>query len=323
MEEKKDEELRVDETSANEPDLAYKNGKERVKSGILGFFIGLAIIVPGVSGSAVAIIFRLYEKLLFALGNIFKNFKKCFLFLLPILVGAVLGFVGGFFGVKKLIDILPFAIVALFGGLMLGAYPAVADRIKGEKINAPRIILFILGLLIPVAASLVSVFVYGGNKSLDKLSVWHYLLFLLLGYLVAITQIVPGLSATALLMVFGYFKSIMYSVSLTYWKSNPQVFIVYVCLAVGFAVGLVTVSKLMSDVLERHKTPSFFCVCGLSLGAAVTMFFNPDIYKVYTDWASKGLSVWELVLGVVLFIGGIFAAYSLVKVERRKNSLPS
>ena len=102
MEEKKDEELRVDETSANEPDLAYKNGKERVKSGILGFFIGLAIIVPGVSGSAVAIIFRLYEKLLFALGNIFKIFKKCFLFLLPILVGAVLGFVGGFFGVRNL-----------------------------------------------------------------------------------------------------------------------------------------------------------------------------------------------------------------------------
>lgn len=323
MEEKKDEELRVDETSANEPDLAYKNGKERVKSGILGFFIGLAIIVPGVSGSAVAIIFRLYEKLLFALGNIFKNFKKCFLFLLPILVGAVLGFVGGFFGVKKLIDILPFAIVALFGGLMLGAYPAVTDQIIGEKITTPRIFLFILGLLIPIAASLVSVFVYGGDKSLNSLSVWHYLLFLLLGYLVAITQIVPGLSATALLMIFGYFKSIMDSVSLTYWKSNPQVFIVYVCLVVGFVVGLVTVSKLMSNVLERHKTPSFFCVCGLSLGAAVTMFFNPDIYKVYTDWASKGLSVWELVLGVVLFIGGIFAAYSLVKVERRKNSLPS
>lgn len=323
MEEKKDEELRVDETSANEPDLAYKNGKERVKSGILGFFIGLAIIVPGVSGSAVAIIFRLYEKLLFALGNIFKNFKKCFLFLLPILVGAVLGFVGGFFGVKKLIDILPFAIVVLFGGLMLGAYPAVTDQIKGEKITTPRIFLFIFGLLIPITASLVSVFVYGGDKSLDSFSVWHYLLFLLLGYLVAITQIVPGLSATALLMIFGYFKSIMDSVSLTYWKSNPQVFIVYVCLVVGFVVGLVTVSKLMSNVLERHKTPSFFCVCGLSLGAAVTMFFNPDIYKVYTDWASKGLSVWELVLGVVLFIGGIFAAYSLVKVERRKNSLPS
>lgn len=323
MEEKKDEELRVDETSPNEPDLAYKNGKERVKSGILGFFIGLAIIVPGVSGSAVAIIFRLYEKLLFALGNIFKKFKKCFLFLLPILVGGIIGFIGGFFGVRKLIDILPFAIVALFGGLMLGAYPAVTDQIKGEKITAPRTLLFVIGLLIPIAASLVSVFVYGGEKSLDNLSVWHYLLFLLLGYLVSITQIVPGLSATALLMIFGYFKSIMDSVSLTYWKSNPQVFIVYVCLVVGFVVGLVTVSKLMSNVLERHKTPSFFCVCGLSLGAAVTMFFNPDIYKVYTDWAINGLNVWELVLGVVLFIGGIFAAYSLVKVERRKNSLPS
>lgn len=323
MEEKKDEQTQVENASSQEVDLSYKNGRERVKSGALGFFIGLAVIVPGVSGSAVAIIFGLYEKFLYALGNILKKFKKCFLFLLPILVGGIFGFGGGFFGVKKLIDILPFAIVALFGGLMLGAYPAVADRIKGEKINAPRIILFILGLLIPVAASLVSVFVYGGNKSLDNLSVWHYLLFLLLGYLVAITQIVPGLSATALLMVFGYFKSIMYSVSLTYWKSNPQVFIVYVCLAVGFAVGLVTVSKLMSNVLERHKTPSFFCICGLSLGAAVTMFFNPDIYKVYTDWAINGLNVWELLLGVVLFIGGIFAAYALVKTERRKNSIPS
>ena len=79
----------------------------------------------------------------------------------------------------------------------------------------------------------------------------------------------------------------------------------------------------MSDVLERHKTPSFFCICGLSLGAAVTMFFNPDIYKVYTDWAINGLNVWELLLGVVLFIGGIFAAYALVKTERRKNSIPS
>ena len=49
-------------------DLRYQNGKEVFKGGVLGAFIGLAVIVPGVSGSAVAIIFRLYEKLLYALA---------------------------------------------------------------------------------------------------------------------------------------------------------------------------------------------------------------------------------------------------------------
>ena len=58
-----------DGTVYSELSLKFANRKEVLKSALLGAFIGLAIIVPGVSGSAVAIIFRLYEKLLFALGN--------------------------------------------------------------------------------------------------------------------------------------------------------------------------------------------------------------------------------------------------------------
>ena len=54
------------------PDLKYGNMKEVAKSGALGAFIGLAVIVPGVSGSAVAIIMKLYEKLLYAISNIFR-----------------------------------------------------------------------------------------------------------------------------------------------------------------------------------------------------------------------------------------------------------
>lgn len=65
------------EDNVAEPELKYKSKGEVAKGGILGAFIGLAVIVPGVSGSAVAIIFRMYEKLLYAIGNIFKKFKKC------------------------------------------------------------------------------------------------------------------------------------------------------------------------------------------------------------------------------------------------------
>ena len=113
--------------------LIKYNKKSWCKSALLGFFIGLAVIVPGISGSTVAIIFKLYDQFLYALGNLFKKFKQCFIFLLPIAIGIVVGVGLGFIAVKELLKILPFAIVCLFAGLMSGAFPAVTDEIKGVQ----------------------------------------------------------------------------------------------------------------------------------------------------------------------------------------------
>ena len=115
--------------------LIKYNKKTWCKSALLGFFIGLAVIVPGISGSTVAIIFKLYDQFLYALGNLFKKFKQCFLFLLPIGIGIVIGVLLGFISVKKLLDIIPFAVVCLFAGLMCGAFPAVKDELKGAERN--------------------------------------------------------------------------------------------------------------------------------------------------------------------------------------------
>ena len=98
----------------SELSLKFANRKEVLKSALLGAFIGLAIIVPGVSGSAVAIIFRLYEKLLFALGNLFRRFGECLRFLVPIVLGAFVGLIIGFFSVRGVINKAPFAVIALF-----------------------------------------------------------------------------------------------------------------------------------------------------------------------------------------------------------------
>ena len=306
------------EGGAQAPDLTYKNGREVVKGGILGFFIGLAVIVPGVSGSTVAIIFKLYDKLLYALGNIVRRFKACVKFLLPIAVGLAVGFVLGFLAIQKLIDISPFTVIGLFAGLMLGSFPAVYDEVRAEKKTPLRLGLFLLGILIPVAVSLFSVFLREGTQSLEGLNAGHYILFLLLGYLVAVTQVVPGLSATALLMAFGYFTSIMDSVHLSYWQQNPAVFAVYACLAVGFVLGLVTFSKLLTALFAKCRAAAFFVIVGLSLGSIATMFFNPDVCAVYAQWSSA-LNVLDLTLGLVLFVLGVIAAYLFVRYERGKK----
>ena len=308
-------ETMADKAAENEIFLRYESKSAIVKGGILGFFIGLAVIVPGVSGSAVAIIFKLYEKLLYALGCFSRKFKTCLLFLLPIAIGLVVGFVLGFFGVRELLNLLPFATVALFAGLMTGAYPAVTDQLKGVRPKKTHIVLFIVGLAIPIVISAITAFSSAGERSLDNLGAGQYILFLVLGYAVAITQLVPGLSATALLMAAGYFTPLMNSVSLSYWQSNPQTLLVYAMLIIGFIAGLFTVSKILSFIMKRYRRGAFFTIAGLSLGSIATMFFNPEILAVYRSWANA-FSWSDLVLGILLFAIGVVVAYFFVKYER-------
>ena len=304
--------------------LIKYNKKTWSKSALLGFFIGLAVIVPGISGSTVAIIFKLYDQFLYAVGNLFKKFKKCFAFLLPIGIGMVLGVLLGFISVKKLLDIIPFAVVCLFAGLMCGAFPAVNDEIKGAEKNAKRITLFAVGLLIPVALGCVSAWLASGQSvtadTFAKVEWWHAVLGLLIGYVVGVTQIVPGLSASAFLMAVGWFGSLVDSVSMTYWKSNPAIFLVYAGLGIGFLAGLFTFSKLLTYLFGKVRHTSYFMIVGLSLGSILSMFCNGDIIATYIAWAQNGIAVLDLCLGIALFAVGIVGAYLLVRYQRKKDA---
>lgn len=88
---------------------------------LAGFLIGLAVIVPGISGATIAIMFKIYNNILDAIASINKNFKKSMIYLLPICVGGILGILMGFIFIKELLKVIPFAITTLFGGLILGS----------------------------------------------------------------------------------------------------------------------------------------------------------------------------------------------------------
>ena len=305
--------------------LIKYNRKTWCKSALLGFFIGLAVIVPGISGSTVAIIFKLYDQFLYAVGNLFKQFKKCFLFLLPIGIGMVLGLLLGFFTVEKLLAILPFAVVGLFAGLMSGAFPAVKDELKGAQMNGKRISLLVLGVLIPIAIGVISVALEAGGggasaNAFASIEWWQILVCIPVGYVVGITQVVPGLSATAVLMAIGWFTSLVDSVSLTFWQSNPMIFAVYAALVIGFLAGLFTFSKFLTYVFGRARHTAYSLIVGLSLGSIVAMFYNPDTFAVYASWAENGVKVTDIVLGVVLFAIGAVGSYLLVRYQRKKDA---
>lgn len=286
---------------------------------MLGFFIGLAVIVPGISGSTVAIIFKLYDAFLYAVSNLFKQFKRCFFFLLPIGIGILIGLAVGFFTVQKALEYIPFAIVGGFAGLMSGAFPAVKDELKGAKITGGRIALFIAGVCLPIAVALLSVF-FSGGAGKDFSVWWRIVLCLPVGAIVGLTQVVPGLSASAILMSIGYFTPLVESVHVSYWKENPIIFLTYAALGIGFLIGIFFSSGVLTKAFEKARRTAYFPIVGLSLGSIAAMFCNVEIFAVYKEWAQKGISQKDLWLGVALFVVGAVIAYLLVRYQRKKDA---
>ena len=298
--------------------LKKHNAKSWVIAFILGIFIGLAVIVPGISGSTIAIIFGLYTAMLYAIGNIFSDFKRCIAFLLPIGVGVAFGFIAGFLVIQSIFEAFLFQLISLFAGLMIGAIPALTKEIKGTKLSAGRGALFAIGLLIPIAISVVSIILSSTADEavgVVEFSVTKTLLYLPLGFVVSITQIVPGLSATAILMAFGQFRPIMNSLHREYLFENPTVILLFAALALGFLVGLVSISKAFSTILAKHKITAFYMIIGLAFGSIASMFLNSDVYALYCDWAASSVPVTDVLIGIILLIVGFAVSYALTKYE--------
>ena len=311
-------------SNENTQEMLEKHDKKSwLKSALLGFFIGIAIIVPGVSGSTVAIILRLYDRFLYAISNLFKRFKLCFLFLLPIGIGAVVGLLLGFIAVQQLLELIPFAVICLFAGLMIGSFPAVKDELNGVKMTAKRITLLVLGACIPVAISVHSsvMTLQGGGKMgniLEASAVWQVILPLVVGFVLALTQLVPGLSASAILMVVGWYALLMENLHLSFdTLKNVDLMLVVGSMAIGFLVGFFAFSKILSVVFERARDTAYALIVGLALGSVLTMFFNAEIVQVYAQWAASGINVPHLIFGLVLLPIGFLCAYWLVRVQRK------
>lgn len=310
--------------SENEGEILPKHDKKSwLKSALLGFFIGIAVIVPGVSGSTVAIILRLYDSFLYAVGNFFKKFKMCFLFLLPVAVGAVVGFLLGFIAVQQLLELIPFAIICLFAGLMIGSFPAVKDELNGVQMTAKRLALLVFGACIPVAISVYSsiMTLNGGGMSgniLQKSAFLQIVLPLLVGFVLALTQLVPGLSASAILMVIGWYALLMENLQVSFETlKNVDLMLVVGSMAVGFVVGFFLFSKLLSVAFAKARDTVYSVIVGLALGSLLTMFFNAEIVKVYAQWSASGINVGHLLLGLALLALGVAGAYTLVRVQRK------
>ena len=112
--------------------------------GIKGFFIGLANIIPGVSGGTLAITLGIYEQLIGCISHIFKNLKENIKFLLPIGIGAVLSIVTLSHAISFSLENYVLPTILFFIGAILGGLPMLINKVSGYKLKISNIIIFII-----------------------------------------------------------------------------------------------------------------------------------------------------------------------------------
>ena len=298
-------------------EVVLANKRNLAKKILLGFFLGLAVIIPGVSGATIAIIFLMYEPLLNSISNLLSDFKKSFLFLLPIGIGAVVGFIVGLFAISRLFLIYPIILVGLFVGLMAGALPVVLDEIKNAKKTSMRVVLFVFGLVIPI---LISVFALLFNKNGETMAFditfFKILFYFVLGVLISLTQIVPGLSATALLIAVNEYSFILSCLHFSAIQNNPKILVLFLALFVGFVLGLILFSKIIDKLLREKKQTAFFMISGLSLSSIISMAISPEVVGEVRNLNSESLII-QLTISVVLLAVGVMVSSFILKKKKQ------
>ena len=126
-----------------------------IKTFIAGIIIGIANIIPGVSGGTMAVSMGIYDKLIHAVTHLFREFKKSCIFLLPVLVGAAAAIVILSRVIEFLFDHYPLQTNLLFIGLIVGGLPAIFKKVKGAKMTVGNGIAFLLFFAVVVGMAMM------------------------------------------------------------------------------------------------------------------------------------------------------------------------
>lgn len=277
---------------------------------IKGFIVGLANIIPGVSGGTMAIIVGVYQKLLDAVDNIFKKFKESFIFLLMIIIGVALSLILGSKAINFALDKAPYIIILFFVGLVIGGIPIIFEKVKGKDNIKP---LNIIIMLISISIVLLITLLNPSTPKLDNLHSMDYILLGLMGFIAAFTMIIPGISGSMTLMLFGYYDIVINTVAdITNFSSLGHNLAILIPFGIGVIIGLIAAVKIISYLLKRFETKSYFAIFGFIIASIFAIVYNLQDYDFHTS---------HLIIGIILIPVGIMCSLGLVKLGKKEDSI--
>lgn len=274
-----------------------------------GGAIGLAMIIPGVSGGTLAVLLGVYDKIIESVGNLFKRFKESFLFLLPIALGAVLAFAALYFPLKYALKYAPFPTMLLFAGLMLGSIPDLIKKSNENGFKKSDAAGIVLSCALVIGICFIPTI---GNVDLSaNMQVWQYFLLLFMGMLASCALVVPGVSGSMLMLIFGYYEPLLACIS-GLKTSFGNSLLVLATFAVGLVIGFFTIAKLMQFLLKKFRRATYWCITGFVIGSIPAIIIT--FFRDYGNNLTTYLAPLQIALGVILFVAGTIATFLLARV---------
>ena len=307
--------------------------KEWFKTFFAGMAIGAGSAVPGVSGGTIAVILKVYEKIIWSVSNLFKHFKEAFRVLLPTLLGIVVALIPMVVLMNLALNGLLFAVICIFAGFIIGSIPGITDEVKEVKPNHKHIIALVVAILVAVGLGVGSRFAEANVSTyIISTPVWFYFVLIPVGFVASVALVVPGLSGGLILLLLGFYTPLIEYTDQTLlkeclhgnWSNFGHLLAILGCFAIGVILGFYLISKLMHVLLAKYHDVTFYAIIGFVIGSVAALFYNYEIYQYYKLWISGGqgyLKLYiEIPLGIILLIGAMVASYLLVRYKRKIES---
>ena len=281
---------------------------ESIKLFFVGIILGVANIIPGVSGGTLAVVFNIYDRII---GLISLNIKKIFSewkFILPIGLGMVAGIIGFSKVITFLFENYPMQTNLFFVGIIAGSIPLVLRKINSSiqetqvKKNKKPYVSTVISFLVALAVMIVMAFfkdISGSSIIYTELSVKLFFTLMISGAVGAVAMIIPGISGSFLMLALGTYATIIGSLS----DFNIPLMIPT---AIGILLGLLCGAYLVRTLMEKVPAQTYGSILGLVVGSIFTVF--PFVLFASCLQNLTG-SIITLITGILSCAVGFFIAW--------------
>ncbi len=261
---------------------------------IKGFIIGIAKIIPGVSGAVLAISMGLYDKSINAITEFFSNPKKNFLFLSPIAIGVLFAMIIGSNILLSSLENHYLATMLFFIGLIIGSIPTIYKKTDKSK---KGILIIIISFVIMFIISISNI----NNTYIEKNNPLDYLIYFISGLIEAIATVIPGISSTALLMIIGTYDIILETISnLLSIKDIINNIEIILCYSTAMLIGIIITSITINYLFKKYNQKTYSAIFGIILSTILLLLIKTFSIPIILQ---------DLIIGITLLSLGIIISF--------------
>ncbi|QSX04703.1 DUF368 domain-containing protein [Sedimentibacter sp. zth1] len=259
---------------------------------IKGLIIGVSMLIPGVSGGTVAIIFGIYYKLIIAVDTFLEDPKKNIKILASVAIGGVIGVLAFSKPVLLIYNTYKIPMLYLFMGAVLGSVPLLFKSAGIKKVKPKMFVYPIIGLLCVILVEQIPKDMF----SVETEGLLGYAILFLVSIFLAIPLILPGISFSYMLLILGLYEPTLMAI-----HTLQIQFLLPMCL--GIIIGIFITAKIIRFVLKKYPLQTYLVIIGFVLAS---------LKYIYPGTSTGN----ELLISILSLLVGFFIIY---KFSENKN----